>query len=229
VQRCGTIGGDLLYECAAVTWRHIAELWRYSPTNGLSGRTVGRRYSIIFRKINQLSLGLNRALPILTLSDSRCLSAAARGQPVANKNRQVEKMSRYLPGDVVSRRKGLVMHKGLVMRDGMILHNTPFRGEHVCSESEFRAGQTLHVTRAEVHERRRTLQRVNASERLGYNLFTNNCEHTVNRATTGHSHSPQLIMWAAGLGVGAIAFALTRHPAAAVAGYALGRTLAKKI
>lgn len=138
-------------------------------------------------------------------------------------------MSRYLPGDVVSRRKGFVMHKGLVMRDGSILHNTPFRGEHVCSEAEFRAGQRLYVSHSELDERRRTLNRVNASERRGYNLFTNNCEHTVNRATTGRSHSPQLLLWAAGLGVGAVAFALTRHPAAAVAGYALGRSLAKKI
>lgn len=138
-------------------------------------------------------------------------------------------MSRYLPGDVVSRRKGFVMHKGLVMRDGSILHNTPFRGEHVCSEAEFRAGQRLYVSHSELDERRRTLNRVNASERRGYNLFTNNCEHTVNRATTGRSHSPQLKLWAAGLGVGAVVFALTRHPAAAVAGYALGRSLAKKI
>ena len=44
-------------------------------------------------------------------------------------------MPRYQPGDIVSRRKGLVMHKGIVTRDGRILHNTPFKGEHVCSEA----------------------------------------------------------------------------------------------
>jgi hypothetical protein len=138
-------------------------------------------------------------------------------------------MSRYLPGDVVSRRKGFVMHKGLVMRDGSILHNTPFKGEHVCSESEFRAGQRLHVSRLGIPERRRALDRVDESERQGYNLFTNNCEHTVNRATTGRSYSPQLEFWVSGSGVGAAAFALTRYAAAAVAGRALDRSVAKKL
>ena len=138
-------------------------------------------------------------------------------------------MSRYVPGDVVSRRKGFVMHKGLVLRDGSILHNTPFKGEHVCSESEFRAGQRLHVSRLEQPQRRRALLHAEDTERRGYNLLTNNCEHTVTRATTGRSHSPQLKSWVAGIGLGAIAFALTRHPGAAAAGYALGRTLAKKL
>ena len=36
-------------------------------------------------------------------------------------------MSRYLPGDVVARRKGLVMHHGVVLADGRILHNTRAR------------------------------------------------------------------------------------------------------
>ena len=138
-------------------------------------------------------------------------------------------MSRYVPGDVVSRRKGFVMHKGLVLSDGSILHNTPFKGEHVCSESEFRAGKRLHVSRLEQPQRRRALLHAQDAERRNYNLLTNNCEHTVTRATTGRSHSPQLKSWVAGIGVGAIAFALTRHPGAAAAGYALGRTLAKKL
>ena len=48
----------------------------------------------------------------------------------------------YQPGDIVARRKWLVMHKGVVLGDGRILHNTPWRGEHVSSEREFRAGTT---------------------------------------------------------------------------------------
>ena len=138
-------------------------------------------------------------------------------------------MSRYLPGDVVSRRKGLVMHKGVVLRDGRILHNTPFRGEHVCTEEEFRAGKRLHTTRMESHERRRALHHAENGDRRSYNLLTNNCEHTVSRAATGRPESPQLSSWIAGIGVGAVAFALTRHPGVTAAGYALGYRLAKKL
>jgi len=138
-------------------------------------------------------------------------------------------MSRYLPGDVVARRKGIVMHKGVALGDGRVLHNTPFRGEHVCSEEEFRAGKRLHAVRMSMDERRRALHHAERAERREYNLFTNNCEHTVTRAASGDAHSPQLMSWVAGVGVGAMAFALTRHPAITAAGYALGYRLAKKL
>ncbi len=137
-------------------------------------------------------------------------------------------MPRYQPGDIVSRRKGPVMHKGVITRDGRVLHNTPFKGEHVCSEAEFRAGRRLHVERLEQHQRHRALYHVDHYEPARYNLLTNNCEHTVTRATTGRAHSPQLKSWIAGVGVATIAFALTRHPAVAAAGYALGRGIAKR-
>ena len=99
-------------------------------------------------------------------------------------------MARYQPGDVVSRRKGFLMHKGIALRDGRILHNTPFRGEHVCSVDEFRAGKRLHATRLERAERHRALRAVDGDGLRSYNLLTNNCEHTVNRATTGRATSP---------------------------------------
>ena len=133
-------------------------------------------------------------------------------------------MSRYRTGDVVSRRKGLVMHKGLVMADGRILHNTPMRGEHISSESEFRDGKRLHVT-AGSDEHRSAAYWALPDRQRSYNLLTNNCEHTVNRATRGRAESPQLKSWVVGIGIGTLAFALTRHPAAAVAGYTLGRSI----
>ncbi len=43
-------------------------------------------------------------------------------------------MAQARPGDIVSRRKGLVMHRGVALGGGRVLHNTPFRGEHICSE-----------------------------------------------------------------------------------------------
>ncbi len=138
-------------------------------------------------------------------------------------------MARYQPGDVVSRRKGFLMHKGIALRDGRILHNTPFLGEHICSVDEFRAGQRLHATRLERDQRHRALREADRDASRPYNLLTNNCEHTVNRATTGEATSPQLQSWIVGVGLGAVAFALTRHPAAAVAGYALGRSVLSQI
>lgn len=136
---------------------------------------------------------------------------------------------RYRPGDVVSRRKGLVMHRGVVLADGSILHNSPFRGEHVVSEAEFRDGKRLHVSHTDCPRQRRYASAARPSEAQGYNLLTNNCEHTVSRAMTGAGQSPQLKSWAAGIGVATIAFALTRHPGVTAAGYALGRRIARRL
>ena len=135
------------------------------------------------------------------------------------------------PGDIVSRRKGLVMHRGIALGDGRVLHNTPFRGEHVCSEAEFRAGKTMYAANLDGAVRSRALRRArdhvdgSGGERRSYNILTNNCEHTVSRATTGEARSPQLHSWVLGTGLAAAAFAVTRHPAAAVAAYAFGRKL----
>ena len=138
-------------------------------------------------------------------------------------------MSRYLPGDVLSRRKGLVQHKGIALGDGRVLHNTPFRGEHITSEAEFSAGQRVSVDRQSRLARSRALAYAEHARSDRYNLLTNNCEHTVNRLTEGRAHSPQLKRWVAGVGLGAIAFAATRHPAVAAAGYALGHKLVDKL
>jgi hypothetical protein len=46
---------------------------------------------------------------------------------------------------------------------------------------------------------------------------------------TGQAESPQLKSWIVGIGVATVAFALTRHPAITAAGYALGRSLGKKL
>lgn len=135
---------------------------------------------------------------------------------------------KYRPGDVVSRRKGLVMHRGVVLADGSILHNSPFRGEHVVSEHEFRDGKRLHVSRTDCPRQRRFAASAQPEDR-GYNLLTNNCEHTVSRAMSGEAESPQLRSWAVGIGVATVAFAITRHPAVTAAGYALGRKLGSKL
>ena len=128
-------------------------------------------------------------------------------------------------GDIVSRRKGFVMHRGVALGDGRVLHNTPFRGEHICSEEEFRAGKRLYVSSMERDARRRALARANTNGSRGYNLLTNNCEHTVTRVANGKAESPQLRSWVVGSGLAVAAFALTRHPVVAAAAYGLGRKL----
>lgn len=134
----------------------------------------------------------------------------------------------YQPGDILVRRKGVVMHKGIALSGGRVLHNTPLRGEHVSSEREFRAGRRLWVKKQDGEARRRALD--GAEQASGrYNLFTNNCEHTVNRATLGQASSPQLQAWVAGAGLAVLVFAVVRHPVLAAAGFALGRRLVKRL
>ena len=139
-------------------------------------------------------------------------------------------MARIRPGDIVSRRKGLVMHRGVALGGGRVLHNTPLRGEHICSEEEFRAGKRLYVTHMDTDLRQRAVRRahLHERERRGYNLLTNNCEHTVARAAHGEPRSPQLQSWVVGTGFAAAAFAVTRHPGAAAAAYAVGRKLSRR-
>jgi hypothetical protein len=134
-------------------------------------------------------------------------------------------MTRYLPGDIVSRRKGFVMHRGIALGDGRVLHNTPFKGEHICSEEEFSAGQRLYVQRMERSARQRALLHAQ-TDSVGrpYHLLANNCEHTVTRAIAGEAQSPQLRGWVAGLVAGAALLALTRSPTAAAAGFAAARS-----
>lgn len=136
-------------------------------------------------------------------------------------------MTRYLAGDVVSRRKGLVMHRGIALGDGRVMHNTPGRGEHISSESEFANGQRVRVETASYAERQRSLAHAARLERShsgrSYHLLGNNCEHTVHRAASGSARSPQLRGWVAGVGLAAVALAVTRHPGIAAAGFALGQ------
>ena len=137
-------------------------------------------------------------------------------------------MSQPRPGDIVSRRKGIVMHKGLVLADGRVLHNSPITGETKVSMTEFAAGQRVYVEHQETDIRRRALSRAEASEPRTYDLLRNNCEHTVHRLTSGRAESPQLQSWLVGLGFAGAAFALTRHPGIAAASLALGKRLMAK-
>ena len=138
--------------------------------------------------------------------------------------------NRYLPGDILTRRKGLVLHKGVALGDGRVLHNTPFKGEHISSEQDFLLGNKLGVISQNRNKRQRALQHAQTYDDnpRSYSLLRNNCEHTVMRATTGLASSPQLKSWVFGVGAAALAFAVTRHPGITAAGYALGRSIAQR-
>ncbi len=131
----------------------------------------------------------------------------------------------YRPGDIIGRRKGIVLHKGVYLGAGQVLHNTPGRGEHVTSLEEFADGKRVTLVRAACDEsRHRAASAAPRSDRR-YNLFTHNCEHTASRVTLGRAESPQLRGWVAGIGVAALAFVVTRHPGVTAASFALGRRL----
>ncbi len=144
-------------------------------------------------------------------------------------------MSRYLPGDTLSRRKGLVRHTGVALGDGRVLHNLPGRGEHISSEAAFGNGQQVQVQRRSRAQRERALagaRRYDLAHNYGYSqanprryhLLSNNCEHTVHRVSSGRARSPQLRGWLAGLGLAGAALLVTRHPGLAAAGFVAGKT-----
>lgn len=134
--------------------------------------------------------------------------------------------SMYQPGDVVSRRKGVFMHRGIVLEDGTVLHNTPFRGKHRSSLEEFSKHKTIYPSNHRYEVRSRTLSNVRYDRHATYNPFTNNCEHLVTRATRNKSSSPQLRGWVVGALVAGVGFAITRSPSIAIAGFALGKKFA---
>ena len=77
----------------------------------------------------------------------------------------------------------------------------------------------------ETEVRQRALRRAEYHDPRDYHLLLNNCEHTVHRLAHGKPESPQLQSWVAALGIAGAAFALTRHPGIAAAGFTLGRKL----
>ena len=134
----------------------------------------------------------------------------------------------FLPGDVVSRRKGVFMHHGIMLGEGKVLHNTPIQGQHVSSLAEFSKGKRVRPRNLSSEHRRKVLAHVqtgNEAQDQSYSLFSNNCEHLVTRSTGGRARSPQLGGWVAGAGVAAAVLALTRHPGWALTGFYAGKTI----
>ena len=129
------------------------------------------------------------------------------------------------PGDIVSRRKGLVMHRGIVVDDDCVFHNTPSKGEHISSLSEFQKSKRMYVHSMNIDEREAILNFPHHQDARKYNLFTNNCEHTVSRSIDGRAKSPQLVSFLVSGAVATATLVLTRHWGLAAAGFAVTRKL----
>lgn len=104
-----------------------------------------------------------------------------------------------LIGDVLFRPKPdfrLVTHFGVAVAPDLVLQNTPDKGEHVVTVQKFSAGEPIAVHRTGVNPavviNRAQAVLVTPSK---YDLFKNNCEHTVTRVVQGVSKSPQLVFF----------------------------------
>ena len=134
----------------------------------------------------------------------------------------------YEPGDIVSRRKGIVMHRGLVLDDDRVYHNTPSNGEHVSTIEEFRKNKRMYVRSMDDADRQAALRSYSNPTGRNYNLFTNNCEHTISRGPNGKGRSPQLASFLISGGVAAATLVLTRSVGLAVAGFAITKRLTER-
>ena len=101
-------------------------------------------------------------------------------------------------GDVLTRRKGIapLIHYGVVVGDNLVVQNTPDMGEHAVTFHEFAAGEQVIVKRSNVHpsviaSRARAI----LSQPKKYDIFLNNCEHTVAKIIKGKPLSSQILLW----------------------------------
>ncbi|MFT5163710.1 MAG: cell wall-associated NlpC family hydrolase [Alteromonadaceae bacterium] len=96
-------------------------------------------------------------------------------------------------GDLLFRRKGMVMHVGIYLGNTLILHNTPKAGEHQVDFITFANGKEVYAKSSGLHpdEVLRKARQV-LDEPANYRLFRHNCEHTANRVLDGQAISHQL-------------------------------------
>lgn len=120
------------------------------------------------------------------------------------------------------------MHRGIVLEDGRVLHNTPIKGCHTSTLEEFSKNKSVYPSNHRAEVRDRTLSNLSNDDHHRYNPFNNNCEHTVTRATKNEAGSPQLRGWVMGAAFAAVGLLVTRHPAVAIAGFALGKKLGSR-
>ena len=96
-----------------------------------------------------------------------------------------------LPGDELSRRKGLITHYGIALHDDSVLEIVPESTHRLVSFEEFANGKPIGIRRPPEEELPYILQRAMhvLLNRKEYRLLTYNCEHMKNLVLTGRAHS----------------------------------------
>lgn len=115
------------------------------------------------------------------------------------------------PGDKLVRPKFVVLgHPGIYLPNGLVFHNTP-PGEQMVSLEEYAAGYLIRVEAQPQHMRERAIYSAYQMLRnpSRYDLYTNNCDDSVNRALTGKPGSTQRVIITA-LIAGGIAAAIAK-------------------
>lgn len=107
--------------------------------------------------------------------------------------RQVDSPEDLTIGDILFRRKSMVMHVGIYLGDNRILHNTPKAGEHEVDFDAFAAGKSVFAKASEMTPAQ-ILSKAQAvlANPAQYHLFKNNCEHTTNSVLSQGNFSAQL-------------------------------------
>lgn len=96
-------------------------------------------------------------------------------------------------GDILYRRKGIVMHLGIYLGNALILHNTPKKGEHQVDFDTFANGKAVYAQATDMPPSQviDKAQQILASP-ADYQLFKRNCEHTANDLLKDNPNSAQL-------------------------------------
>lgn len=100
-----------------------------------------------------------------------------------------------LPGDKLTRPKGVFTHTGIYTGYDRVFHSTPERGPHISSLDEFAAGKLVTVHPANDADRPAILARVRSEleRQQQYDPVFNNCQHVSSRAEVGHATSEDLM------------------------------------
>jgi cell wall-associated NlpC family hydrolase len=103
-------------------------------------------------------------------------------------------------GDLLYRRKSMVMHVGIYLGKDMILHSTPKKGEHQVNFDDFSKGKAVFAQSTGMSPEQVLIKAEQVLEDPAkYRLFKHNCEHTANRVLKddGVSHQiSEITTWA---------------------------------
>ena len=117
-------------------------------------------------------------------------------------------------GDLLTRLKFPgVVHVGVVVGVNLVCHNTPERGEHISTLSEFAAGQTNVGVRRTNADPSSVISRANQllANPKRYDPVNRNCEHTAFEIVYGAAKSRAVLTFVCLFLVGAVLLLLLRQ------------------